>query len=42
MLYIAFFYLKNIVYSVIYIILFVIKNEEYLSSSSFIFDCELL
>ncbi len=38
---VQFFYLKNIVNSVIHIILFVIKNEEYLSSSNFNFDCQL-
>ncbi len=36
-----FFNLKNIIQSVIPIILFVIKNGEYLSSSSFNFDCRL-
>ncbi len=36
----AIYTFKNFVYSVIHIILFVIKNEEYLSSSSrFNFDC---
>ncbi len=35
-----FLHLKNVVHSVIQFILFVIKNEEYLSSSSFNFDCQ--
>ncbi len=33
-------HLINVVHSVIHIILFVIKNEEYLSSSYFNFDCQ--
>ncbi len=37
-----FIHLKIIVHSVIHIVLFVIKNEEYLSSSSFNFDSTLL
>ncbi len=36
----AIIHLKNVVHSVIHIILFVIKNEEYLLSSSFNFDCQ--
>ncbi len=35
------FYLKNILHSVIHIVLFVKNNEEYLSSSSLNFDCQL-